>query len=195
MRMMRYDCEAEVAAAAARVVRSGGMIVYPTDTLYGLGVGALDPRGLWKIMRAKGRGPDVPMSIAVASIDDIGKFAEMDDGAREMVETYLPGPATVLLKARKWLKPPLVSKLGTVGLRVPDHPGCRRLLRACGPLTATSANVRGREPARTARDAWLQLRGKVDLYLDSGKLDRLPSTIIDLTGSGIKVIRQGALSV
>lgn len=173
-------------ADAVRALRRGELVVYPTDTLLGLGALATSPDAVGKLLEAKGRSPAQPISVCVSSTEEVERLALVSPAARRFLRRHLPGPLTVLLspsaEARRTLAPS-VGGLATIGVRVPDHPVARELARRAGPITATSANRHGTRPARTVAEARRALRGAVSVYLPAvPKGSGSPSTLVDLVG-------------
>jgi L-threonylcarbamoyladenylate synthase len=173
-------------AEAVRALRAGKLVIYPTDTLLGLGARADRPAAVQRLVEAKQRPHGMPISVAVSSTEEIEALGELSDAGRAFVRAHLPGPFTVLLRARPDapLAPQLLAANGTVGVRVPDHPLARALARRAGPITSTSVNRHGDAPARTLAAARAAFGGSVDAYVaavptPSGR----PSELIDLTGA------------
>jgi L-threonylcarbamoyladenylate synthase len=173
-------------APAVAALRGGGLVVYPTDTLLGLGALATHRGAVGRLLEAKGRSPGQPISVCVSSTEEVERYAQLSPVARRFVRRHLPGPYTVLLTpsaAARRAFAPAVGGRATIGVRVPDHPVARELARLVGPITATSANRHGEAPARTLREAREALGRSVSVYLPpvprgSGK----PSTLVDLIG-------------
>jgi L-threonylcarbamoyladenylate synthase len=165
--------------AAADALRDGELVVYPTETVYGLGADALDPSAVERVFAAKERPRDRPVSLAVPNVAAALAYVHPDDRTRAFMDAFLPGPVTVV--APKTAEVPAVLTAGQdrVGVRVPDHGVALALLRRVAPLTATSANVSGgpsvREPA--ALDA--ALRDAVGIVLDGGRTPGGGSTVVD----------------
>ena len=173
-------------ALAARALRAGELVVYPTDTLLGLGARADDDRAVARLASVKHRPPDQPISIAVSSLPDVEVWADLAPPALRFARTHLPGPYTLVARpsrrARHSLAPEILAPRGTLGIRLPDHPLARELARLVGPITATSANLHGRPPCRTIREARRAFGDQVAVYLaarprGSGR----PSILVDLT--------------
>lgn len=184
-------------AEAASVIRVGGLIIYPTETVYGLGADARSDEAVAKVFLAKARPLENPVPIAVNSIEMARRVAELDRSAETLFKKFLPGPLTIVAKA----KPKNISKLftggtGKVGIRVPDHPVALKLIEFVGePITATSANLSGKPAPLTASEALEQLGKKVDLALDAGKCKLgMPSTVVDLTTERLKILREGPIT-
>jgi L-threonylcarbamoyladenylate synthase len=171
---------------AVRSLAAGRLVVYPTDTLLGLGARAGDREAVGRLEAAKGRPSGQPISVAVSSVPEVEALAELSGPGCRFLRLHLPGPYTVLVRpsplARRRLVPRVFAESGTVGLRVPDHPLARELARRAGPLTATSANYHGAPPCRTLAEARRVFGDRVDVYLGSGSSGSgTPSTLVDLT--------------
>ena len=199
---LTYDCadpEARLAglAAAAGAVRSGRLVVLPTDTLYGLGADAFSSVAVRALLAAKGRGPDMPVPVLVGSWNTIdGLVTNVPAAARELLEAFWPGGLSLVLPHAPSLNWDLGITRGTVMLRMPLHPVALELLREIGPMAVSSANISGRPPATTVAEATDQLGSSVAVYLDGGPCRvGVASTIVDLTGDEPRVLREGAVPV
>lgn len=176
------------------VLRSGGLVVHPTDTVYGLAADPFNESAVERLYEAKARPRGLAVSIAVAEVSDIFRFGARSPLAEAFCEKNLPGPFTVVLQATPDAPRAVVSKDGRLGLRVPDHPIPRLLAKAFGPVTSTSANVHGRPAPVTCEEARAQLGDSVDLYIDGGPADLgQESTVVDLTGPRASILRAGAV--
>ncbi len=198
----RYDCadpaaRAEGIKAAALALRSGQLVVLPTDTVYGLGADAFYPSAVSSLLAAKGRGRDMPPPVlvgtlraATALIEDLGPYG------KDLIDEFWPGGLTIVCRASRSLSWDLGDTRGTVAIRMPLHPVALELLKETGPLAVSSANRTGIPPATTIAGAEEQLGDSVAVYLDAGPCtDDVPSTIVDLTGSVPRLLRAGAVSV
>ena len=173
-------------AAAVRTLRRDRLVVYPTDTLLGLGALAVHRGAVHRLLAVKGRSSGQPVSVCLSSPEEVERFARVSLAARRFLRRHLPGPYTVLLapspEGRRTFAP-AIGGFRALGFRVPDHPVARELARLAGPITATSANRHGAPPARTVAAARRVLGRAVALYLPARpKGSGLPSTIVDLTG-------------
>ncbi|MEE9594722.1 MAG: L-threonylcarbamoyladenylate synthase [Candidatus Hydrothermarchaeales archaeon] len=186
----RENLESAIAEAIS-VLRDGGLVVYPTDTLYGLGCDALNEEAIKKVFTIKKRPEDKPLSIAVSSIGMMEKYAYVTPLADFLAKKFLPGALTVILP-KKNLPDILTSNKEDVAIRVPDNEVALKLIESLGrPITATSANLSGMEPPTTPNDAMRQI--DADLILDSGDLEsKVPSTLVDLTGKP-RLLRAGKI--
>ena len=180
-------------ARAARIVAGGGVICYPTDTLYGLGCDPLNANAVKRTMEAKG-GRTKPMPVLVRNLAAAEKLAHVPDRARRLAYSFWPGPLTMVLRAREVLPSILVPDM-KVGVRSPKHPVCSNLLGLCsGALVGTSANLTGRPPATTAEEALDQIGDHVDMILDGGRAPLgVASTVVDLTKAKLTILREGPL--
>ena len=177
---------ASALADALRALAAGRLVVYPTDTLLGIGARASDPQAVARLAEAKGRPPGMPVSVSVSSTEELEALAELSPAARRFVRTRLPGPYTLLVTgsalAQRTLAVPATGTSGTLGIRVPDHPLARELARRAGPITATSANLHGRPPCRTVLDARRAFGDAVAVYLSGApRPSGVASQLIDLT--------------
>jgi len=178
-----------------RVISDGGLVVYPTETVYGIGADPFQEEAVKKVFAAKRRPKSMPISIAVPSHEAIWFYSVFDEQSKRFCSSHLPGPVTVLLRANSLAPPGLVSKDGIIGFRVPDHPVALDLLSVCSPLTATSANRHYHQPPATCDEAIEQLGEDVDVYIDAGSCRYgRESTVVELKDGKTRVIRQGAIS-
>ena len=185
----------ELIAEAVRVLREKGVIIYPTETLYGLGANPFFPEAMERIYAIKGRAAAKPIPFLIKDHEMLGALVEaVPPLGRELMERYWPGPLTLIFRAKKGLAPPLRGKDGFIGLRISSHPVARRIVEAMdAPLTSTSANLAG-EADITDCDMMVQLFGnQVDLILDSGKVPGIGSTVVDLTVEPPRIVRQGMI--
>jgi L-threonylcarbamoyladenylate synthase len=182
---------------ALAALAAGEAIVYPTETFYALGVDALSSQALERLFAIKGREPGKPVALIAA--DTAMAFAlarEVPAAARVLAEVFWPGPLTLVLPARDGIPAALIGDDGGVGVRVSSHPLARALATAFrGPLTATSANLAGEPPAVEPAAARRALGDKVKVLVEDGRLaGGAPSTVVAIDRSGIRVLRQGAVS-
>lgn len=183
-------------AAAANSVRAGGLVVLPTDTVYGIGADAFDANAVQALLAAKGRGPDMPVPVLVGSWSTVdGLVMSVPQQARALIEAFWPGGLSLVLQQAPSLNWNLGETRGTVNLRMPLHPVALDLLREVGPMAVSSANRTGHPPAATAAEAEEQLGDRVQTYLDGGPSgEAVPSTIVDLTQGRPRVLRDGAVT-
>jgi len=187
--------DAGAADEVVLVLRSGGLLVYPTDTVYGLGTDPRRPEAVARIFTAKGRPEAQPVSIVVPALDAAKAWAIIPAHAEEWCRSWLPGPLTLLFRPTANAPATVVSRENTVAIRVPKHPVALFLAKQFGPITATSANLHGKPPPVECWEAQEQLGESVDLYVDAGPCPvGKESTIVDFTGPEPRVIREGAVS-
>lgn len=178
------------------VVRQGGVIVYPTETFYGLGADPCNPAAVRKLFAVKGRKPDRPILLLIRDAADVRRWAaEVPADAERLMQAFWPGPLTLVFKARPEVLPELTAGTGTIGLRVPGSDFTRRLLGCIGTaLTGTSANLSGGRSPETAHEAAEVLGGRVDLILDGGRTPGgRPSTVVDVSTVPPRMVREGVL--
>ncbi|TLN24833.1 threonylcarbamoyl-AMP synthase, partial [bacterium] len=177
----------------AEIMRGGGVIIYPTDTVYGLGCDITKKGGIERIERIKGRDPKKPMSFVCADLSHISEYAVVSNFAYRVLKRFLPGPYTFILEATRQVPKILLTKRKTVGIRIPDHPVCNDLVKTLGnPVISTSANLSGLEPIGNPDELEEEMGSRVDLILDCGTLSRLPSTVISLVDDQVEIIREGS---
>lgn len=178
------------------MVAAGGVILYPTDTIYGLGCLAGDRGAVARIYSIKGRPESRPSLVLVDSIAMAdGLAASVPPGARKLMESCWPGPLTILLPGRPGLPAPLTAGGGLIGIRLPDDDFCRRLVSMTGgPVVSTSANRTGEDPPADFTELMGQFSGEVDLAVDAGRKAGKPSTVADLSGGRMVIVREGAYS-
>lgn len=177
---------------AAEVLRAGGVIVYPTDTTYGLGCDITAKRAIEKVRQIKGRDARKPMSFVCADLTHISRYAQVSNYAYRILRRFLPGPYTFVLPATRETPRILQSRQQTVGLRIPDHPVPMELVRLLGnPILSTSANRSGLEVITRPQELEADLGGEVDLILECGELPVLASSVISLVGDRPQILREG----
>jgi len=180
-------------AGVVSALNSGEVIVYPTDTLYGLGADIYNDEAVKKIFLLKKRGFDQPLSVAVANLEDLEDIAFVDDRVRCIAEEFLPGSLTLVLKKKNVVSDLVTAGSDTIAVRIPNNPIALRLLGIFGPLTCTSANIHGESTSANVDDIRKDFEADVMVYIDAGKLESLPSTIVDLSEDEPKIIREGVI--
>lgn len=195
--METYNADKKGLSGALTTLRNGGLVVCPSDTVYGLLVDAKNEKAVNKLITFKNRPPGKPISVFLPGKESLDTYVSADHNQKKILDQLIPGPFTIILPSRHAVAPGLESEKGTLGIRIPDHTFINDLLRSYGsPLTATSANLSGR-PAHYSVETLLDelpdsKRKLIDAVVDAGKLPRnKPSTIIDLTDSRIKIVRHG----
>jgi L-threonylcarbamoyladenylate synthase len=175
------------------VLEAGGVVVLPTDTVYGLAARPTDRDAVDRLFALKGRRADVPVAVLCASADAALALAEPVPGARAVAERLWPGPLTLVLPRRAGVRLHLGEPPHTIGLRVPDHALVQAVAHRVGPIATTSANRHGEPTAPTAAEAAASLTGPPDLVIDGGRLDATASTVIDATTEPWTVRRHGPI--
>jgi tRNA threonylcarbamoyl adenosine modification protein (Sua5/YciO/YrdC/YwlC family) len=183
--------------AAVEAVRDGGIVVFPTDTVYGVGGDAFDPSAVRKLLRAKGRGRDMPPPVLVSARETLEALADqVPPQTKALIDAFWPGPLTVVCKQQSSLNWDLGDNRGTVAVRMPDDEVALALLSRTGPMAVSSANMTGRPAATTVGEAEEMLGESVAVYLDGGHLGGgLASTIVDGTTGVPTILRLGAIPV
>jgi L-threonylcarbamoyladenylate synthase len=200
--MLRIDTkqnEQEAIDKAIQVLKDGGLIIYPTETCYGLGCDVTNPKALAKLLNYKKFRGSKPISIAVANREMAERYVDINEMAENLYKNYLPGPITVISVSKGELVPPVVSAQGTVGVRIPDCPFMLNLIEKYGtPITATSANMSYKSAPynidQLLKDLPKKSQELVNLILDAGTLPQNPpSTVLDTTMNQLSVLRQGKM--
>lgn len=181
--------------AAVHAVKAGRLLVMPTDTVYGIGADAFDGDAVDALLRAKGRGRDMPVPVLVGSWNTMdGLVYSVKPAARDLVRAFWPGGLSLVVEQAPSLAWDLGDTRGTVMLRMPLHPVALEVLRRVGPMAVSSANISGQPPAATVEAARGQLGESVTVYLDGGPAPAAtPSTIVDLTAASPRILREGAV--
>ncbi len=181
--------EADRILEAARVVHQGGLVIFPTETVYGIAADHANPQAMKRLREVKKRSEDKPFSVMIVQKELIRNYTSYEDPKLyKLIDRYWPGPLTVIVPADK--------KGQTIGIRIPDHPVAMKLLEnAHCTIAAPSANFEGNPPPTTCEEALRDLDGLVDLAIDGGKVDiGTASTIVDFTGEAPRVVREGAIT-
>lgn len=198
----RFDCAdpaqlLQGLAEAEAALRRGELVVMPTDTVYGIAAEAFDPVAVELLLKAKGRGRDMPPPVLVGTVRAaMALVMDLADVGKDLIDEFWPGGLTIVCRSSPTLVWDLGETKGTVAVRMPLHPVALDLLKRTGPLAVSSANASGRPAATTVDEAMDQLGDAVAVYLDGGPCaDDVPSTIVDLTGSVPRLLRQGVITV
>jgi L-threonylcarbamoyladenylate synthase len=179
---------------ALEVLESGGLVAFPTDTVYGVGAKAFDRVAVESIYTVKGRSVEKAIPVLIGNIDDLLKVAvAVPEIAFRLAAHFWPGPLTLVIPKHPDL-PEAVSSGPTVGVRIPNHPAARALLRLAGPMAVTSANISGQPSPTTAQEVFTQLGGRIALILDGGTTPGgVPSTVVDCAGWEAHILRAGPI--
>ena len=181
---------------AVETIKNGGVVVYPTDTIYGLGVNALNPEAISRLFKIKRRPSEKAVPVIVNDVEMARKIAYIDYRKNETLKKIWPSPVTIILQKKDTVPDILTGTKDTIGIRIPDSKSARILVSSLGaPITATSANISGEEPSLDIQkiiDRFNQVNDKPDLILDAGILPPSePSTVLDLSGQKPKILRIG----
>ncbi len=181
---------------AVRILRGGGLVCYPTDTVYGIGAAAGDDDAVRRLFAAKGRSPEKALPLLLADTSDAAGVAEVTPPARALASRFWPGALTIVMRRAVSYRSLALAGGDTVALRVPDHALVRRIVRALGePITGTSANRSGTRAPISAAEVAFQMGEMVELIIDGGQSrTRLESTVIDITRDKPEIVREGAVS-
>lgn len=177
---------------ALNILREGGVVVYPTDTLYGIGVNISNGDAVERVFSIKKRSRSKPLSVCLPKVESISKVAYMDSETEKIARKLLPGPFTLILNKKEGISSTLTAGEAKIGVRIPDSRVSMELSREF-PVTATSANISGMKVPESSEGVYKQIGGSVDLILDAGTFkESLPSTVVDLTCRPPSVIRRGS---
>jgi L-threonylcarbamoyladenylate synthase len=181
---------------ALEILKHGGLVAFPTDTVYGVGVLAFDEQAVESIYAAKDRPVEKAIPILIGGPEDLDKVTvEIPPIAAKLAARFWPGPLTLVIPKHPNL-PDVVSASPTVGVRVPDHPVARALLRAAGPMAVTSANISGQANPKNAKEVSRQLNGRIPLILDGGETPGgVPSTVVNCLGTEPVILREGPVTM
>ena len=186
----------EMLAQVLAVLNKGGLVAFPTDTVYGVGALAFDGMAVGSIYAAKDRPVEKAIPVLIGEMADLAKVTlEVPGAALRLAARFWPGPLTLVVPKHPDL-PETVSASPTVGVRVPDHNVTRALLLAAGPMAVTSANLSGQPSPSTAREVFGQLGGRIALIIDGGRTPGgVPSTVVDCSGMELQILREGPISM
>jgi L-threonylcarbamoyladenylate synthase len=182
--------------AALEILQKGGIVAFPTDTVYGLGSFAFNNNAIESIYIAKDRPTEKAIPILIGDLNDLEKVADdIPNMAFRFAARFWPGPLTCIVPKKQTL-PPAVSATMTIAVRIPDHADACALLRAAGPMAVTSANISGQPSPSTASEVYEQLNGRIPLILDGGKTKGgIPSTLVDCSGEKPVILREGPITM
>ncbi len=198
MEVFKWEKSADLPESAMKKIiselQAGRLIVYPTETLYGLGADPFDETAVKRTFMAKRRPFDMPMSIAVKDVKMLEELATLDNRARKLAKKFLPGPLTLIVTKKPIVPDILTASSDEIGIRIPDHPAALRIIEEFGPIVSTSANLHSHPNPITCQQSIKDLGASVSDYVDSGpcKVGK-PSTIVQLNEGEAAVIRPGAI--
>ncbi|SIR53915.1 translation factor SUA5 [Haladaptatus litoreus] len=177
---------------AVRAIRDGDLVVYPTETVYGLGADALTPDAIGRVFEAKRRAREKPISLAVPDVESALSYVRPTERERKFMQEFLPGPVTVLCEKRDVVPDVLTAGKSRVGVRIPDHEGALELLEHVAPITSTSANVSGRASVTRVSDLDSEIEDAVAVVIDGGETGGTGSTVVNVERS--EIVRRGELA-
>ena len=195
---MTKSIDPDLMVLAGSIIRSGGLVAFPTETVYGLGGNALDPEASRRIYAAKGRPSDNPLIVHIADLGSLNRIvSRIPDSALALADAFWPGPLTMILPRSSEVPPETTGGLDTVAVRMPSHPVALELIRKSGGyIAAPSANTSGRPSPTRAQHVYDDLNGRIDMIIDGGPVGiGIESTIIDLTEEVPMVLRPGFISI
>lgn len=194
---LRQASAAEVIQTAAKILQEGGLVAFPTETVYGLGGNGLDSAACEKIYLAKGRPSDNPLILHISELAELDRIAaEVSPKARLLMDAFWPGPLTMIFRKRDIVPAKATGGLDTVAVRFPNHPVARAIIKAAGvPIAAPSANSSGKPSPTRASHVQYDLDGRIDMIVDGGAAEwGLESTIVDVSGDVPMLLRPGAVT-
>ena len=197
--MKIIKCDENSVKTAVKILSSGGLVIYPTETMYGIGADATNPKAIEKLTKYKNRPFGKPYSIAVCDEKMAGEFVELNDTAKNLYHEFLPGPLTIISNSKHRVAPGVESENGTIGVRIPDHKLILNIVKEFGkPITSTSANASYKKRPYKISDVLDNISNKqkelIDLIIDAGELPKNdPSTVVDTTLDDLTTLRQGEI--
>ena len=194
--IVRRPSDESMLESVVNVIQAGGLVAFPTDTVYGLGCDAFNSKAIRRLYDAKRRLQEKAIPVLIPSLSDLDRVAAtVTPQIMNIVKTFWPGPLTIVIEKHPDL-PQEISGEPTIGIRVPAHPVALEILKACGPLAVTSANVSGGLDTTTAPEVLEQLTGRFHLLIDGGpSLGNTPSTVVDVTKPLVRVLREGPITL
>ena len=201
MKTLFYDWKENINAEelenVIKVIVDGGVVIFPTDTVYGVAANSLDETAIKKLFDLKERNDNKPICVLSSSVDKIKKIAYVRDEEQKIIDKYMPGALTIILDKKEIVSDVLTSGLKTVGVRIPNNEIALRILDKLEyPLATTSANISGMEAAVKKEDLVKEFDGKVDIIIDGGITDlKVSSTIVKIKNNEIEVLRQGTIKI
>jgi L-threonylcarbamoyladenylate synthase len=188
--------DGDMLSSVTAVIQTGGLVAFPTDTVYGLGCDAFNAKAIRRLYDTKRRARDKAIPILLSTTADLEKVAlNVTQEILSITKVFWPGPLTIVMEKHPNL-PEEISAGPTIGIRIPAHPVALDILKACGPLAVSSANVSGGLNAKTAMEVLEQLTGRIDLLIEGGpSLGSEPSTVIDVSKKLVRILREGPISM
>ena len=176
------------------VIQKGGIVAFPTETVYGVGVRFQDEKALDHLMEAKNRDYSKAITLMVANKADISQYAYVSEKAQKLIENFMPGMITLIFKKKETVSEAMTNGKPTIGIRIPDSSFVLSLLEKVGPMLVTSANLSNHPNTTSTAEVLKQLDGRIDLVVDGKTSDNIASTVVDVSQDEIKILRAGKIT-
>lgn len=176
------------------VIQKGGIVAFPTETVYGVGIHFDDEEALERLMEAKNRDYSKAITLMVADKKDISQYAYISPQAQKMIDQFMPGMITLIFKKKESVRDSMTNGKSTIGIRIPDSEFVLSLLKKVGPMLVTSANLSQHSNTTSTQEVLNQLDGRIDLVVDGKTSDNIASTVVDVSQEEIKILRAGKIT-
>lgn len=176
------------------VIQKGGIVAFPTETVYGVGIHFDDEQALDRLMEAKNRDYSKAITLMVADKKDISQYAYISPQAQKMIDQFMPGMITLIFKKKESVRDSMTNGKSTIGIRIPDSEFVLSLLKKVGPMLVTSANLSQHSNTTSTQEVLNQLDGRIDLVVDGKTSDNIASTVVDVSQDEIKILRAGKIT-
>lgn len=176
------------------VIQKGGIVAFPTETVYGVGIHFDDEEALDRLMEAKNRDYSKAITLMVADKKDISQYAYISPQAQKMIDQFMPGMITLIFKKKESVRDSMTNGKSTIGIRIPDSEFVLSLLKKVGPMLVTSANLSQHSNTTSTQEVLNQLDGRIDLVVDGKTSDNIASTVVDVSQDEIKILRDGKIT-
>lgn len=176
------------------VIQKGGIVAFPTETVYGVGIHFDDEEALERLMEAKNRDYSKAITLMVADKADISQYAYISPQAQKMINQFMPGMITLIFKKKESVRDSMTNGKSTIGIRIPDSEFVLSLLKKVGPMLVTSANLSQHSNTTSTQEVLNQLDGRIDLVVDGKTSDNIASTVVDVSQDEIKILRAGKIT-
>ena len=176
------------------VIQKGGIVAFPTETVYGVGIHFDDEQALERLMEAKNRDYSKAITLMVADKKDISQYAYISPQAQKMIDQFMPGMITLIFKKKESVRDSMTNGKTTIGIRIPDSEFVLSLLKKVGPMLVTSANLSQHSNTTSTQEVLNQLDGRIDLVVDGKTSDNIASTVVDVSQDEIKILRAGKIT-
>lgn len=176
------------------VIQKGGIVAFPTETVYGVGIHFNDEEALERLMEAKNRDYSKAITLMVADKADISQYAYISPQAQKMIDQFMPGMITLIFKKKESVRDSMTNEKSTIGIRIPDSEFVLSLLKKVGPMLVTSANLSQHSNTTSTQEVLNQLDGRIDLVVDGKTSDNIASTVVDVSQDEIKILRAGKIT-